>query len=513
METNVRLKLFIALLPVLLAAGRASAASLQSLRSSVFKIIVVSNEPSFSEPWKRQPSSTSSGTGFYIGNGRIMTNAHVVANGSFISILRDGDARPVPAYVEFVAHDADLAVIVPKEREFLKKLTPMHFGSLPRLMSPVATIGFPTGGEQISITEGVVSRISYRRYVHHGKARHLLVQVDSAINPGNSGGPVVQGRRVVGVAFQSFTAAENTGYIIPTPVIERFLKDIEDGSYDGHQEDGLMTMDWSLNNSSTSDYHGVDARAPKGVTVTHVAPFVPAFGEIRAGDVLTAIDNIEIGVDGKITFQGERVDFRTIYDLKQLGETASFELIREGAKKKVSFRLDKLKPHHDAVNVYAKNPRFFVYGGLVYTTLSRSYLRTWGEKWYREAPLLLRFLDAYAPMADDFADMDEFIVLAKRLPDAVNQHASGNQYGILTRVNGQPVRSIESLISLVEKAAGPFLLFEFFGSNEPLVLSVEDVRKRNPLILAKYGVTPDRWLAGPEVDGALMGDGQKEATP
>ena len=28
--------------------------------------------------------------------------------------------------------------------------------------------------------------------------------------------------------------AENTGYIIPTPVIQHFLDDIKDGSYDGH---------------------------------------------------------------------------------------------------------------------------------------------------------------------------------------------------------------------------------------------------------------------------------------
>ena len=36
--------------------------------------------------------------------------------------------------------------------------------------------------------------------------------------------------KVVGVAFQSYVNAENTGYIIPTPVIEHFLEDIKDGN-------------------------------------------------------------------------------------------------------------------------------------------------------------------------------------------------------------------------------------------------------------------------------------------
>ncbi len=481
----------------------ANAASLQSLRSSVFKIIVTSNEPSFTEPWKRQPSSSSNGTGFYIGDNRILTNAHVVANASYIDILRDGDAKPVQAFVEFIAHDSDLAILVPSDKEFLKKVTPMRFGSLPRLRSPVATIGFPTGGEQVSITEGIVSRISYRRYVHHGRAEHLLVQVDSAINPGNSGGPVVQGMRVVGVAFQSFTSAENTGYIIPNPVINRFLKDIEDGTYDGHQPDGISTMTSSLVNPSTAAYHGIDPGAPEGVVVTHVAEFAPAFSQILRSDVLTAIDGIGIGVDGKINFQGERVDFRTVYDLKLSGETVTFDVNRDSKQLKISFKLDKLKPHHDDFNVYAKNAKYFVYGGLVFTTLSRSYLRTWGEKWFREAPYLLRFLDIYSPLATDFSGYTDFVIFSKRLPDAVNQHATGNQSSIVTKVNGKDIHSIQSLIDVIEGSKDPFLIIEFFDSNEPIVLATEDVRKRNQMILERYGVSPDRWTAGAEIDGAL----------
>jgi S1-C subfamily serine protease len=485
------------------------AASLQSLRSSVFKIIVTSNEPSFTEPWKRQPSTASNGTGFYIGDNRILTNAHVVANASYIDILRDGDAKPVQAFVEYIAHDSDLAILVPRDKEFLKKVNPMRFGSLPRLRSPVATIGFPTGGEQVSITEGIVSRISYRRYVHHGRAEHLLVQVDSAINPGNSGGPVVQGMRVVGVAFQSFTSAENTGYIIPTPVINRFLKDIEDGSYDGHQPDGISTMTSSLVNPSTAAYHGIDAAEPQGVVVTHVADFVPAFNNIFRSDVLTAIDGIDIGVDGKISFQGERVDFRTVYDLKLNGETVTFDLNRDSKKLKVSFKLDPLKPHHDDFNIYAKNSKFFVYGGLVFTTLSRSYLRTWGEKWYREAPYLLRFLDIYSPVAPDFSGYKDFVIFSKRLPDAVNQHATGNQNGIVTKINGKEIQSIDSLIRVIESINDPFLIIEFFDSYEPIVLATEEVKKRNKIILERYGVSPDRWTAGAEIDGALVVGGSK----
>ena len=41
------------------------------------------------------------------------------------------------------------------------------------------------------------------------------------------------------------------------------------------------------------------------------------------------------------------------------------------------------------------------------------------------------------------------------------------------------------------------------GSDDPIVLSRKAVRERNASINERYGVAPDRWLAGPEDDGAV----------
>jgi S1-C subfamily serine protease len=468
----------------------------------VFKINVVSSEPSFSDPWKKRPPSSSSGTGFYIGDGRILTNAHVVANATFITIQRDGEAKPEPAFVRHIAHDCDLAIVEPQRQSFLEDLSPMRLGPLPKLRSPVATIGFPTGGEQVSVTEGVVSRVSYRRYVHHGHAQHLLVQVDSAINPGNSGGPVVQGRLVVGVAFQALTSADNTGYIIPTPVIRRFLKDVEDGRYDGHPDDGLTTTEWTVMNPSTAAFHGL-GEADGGIKISHVAKWSAAYGKLEVGDIALAIEGQKIGVDGKLSFQGERVDFRTVYDLKQIGEVVRFTVARDGKTREIDVEVSKGAPHHVPDNVYAKHPKYFVYGGLVFTTLSRSYLRTWGSRWYKNAPLLLRYLDIYADYDEQSADMGDIIVFSKRLPDAVNTYASQNMHGVVTAVDGRPVKSIQDLVQYLEGAKEEFIVIDFWGSNEPLVIARDKAASRNLAINETYGVSPDRWLMGAEVDGAI----------
>lgn len=66
------------------------------------------------------------------------------------------------------------------------------------------------GGDNISITKGVVSRVEVTKY-SHSQSKLMTTQIDAAINPGNSGGPVIMENKVVGVAFQGLSRSQNTG--------------------------------------------------------------------------------------------------------------------------------------------------------------------------------------------------------------------------------------------------------------------------------------------------------------
>lgn len=59
--------------------------------------------------------------------------------------------------------------------EFWEDVTPVMFGSLPRLQDAVTVVGYPIGGDTISVTSGVVSRIEVTSYVH-GATELLGVQ-------------------------------------------------------------------------------------------------------------------------------------------------------------------------------------------------------------------------------------------------------------------------------------------------------------------------------------------------
>ena len=165
---------------------------------SVIQISTFSQQPLWDAPWRFDQVRRSSGTGFVIKGKKIMTNAHVVSWARQLLVRRYQDPRPYVAKVTYAAHDCDLAIIEPEDPAFFEGMEALEIGDLPAVRSTVVTYGYPAGGEQISYTRGVVSRIEMQSYSHIGNRAYLAAQTDAAINPGNSGGPVIQDDKVVG---------------------------------------------------------------------------------------------------------------------------------------------------------------------------------------------------------------------------------------------------------------------------------------------------------------------------
>lgn len=475
------------------------------IRHSIFRIKVVSQNPNFKSPWKKFPTRQSSGTGFYIGDGQIMTNAHVVSQAKFISVQRQGDSKPIPARVMHIAHDCDLALITVDEKDYFSNIEPLKIGKTPRLRSPVSAIGYPTGGEQVSITEGIVSRIGFRQYSHSGFQRHLLLQVDSAINPGNSGGPVIQNGYVIGVAFQGHTEAENTGYIIPPPILNRFLEDIADGRYDGHPIDGLSIQEDAMSNSQSAEYWGLKSEGI-GILVSDIDPFVPLKGKLIANDILLKIDDYDIGMDARVDYEGERVHFKAIYDLKQIGESVRFRVLRNGKNHDFTFAIDKSNPHYDPGRMYPLMPRYLIYSGLVFSVLSKNYLENWGHKWMQSAPVHLRYFHENVEFEPEFNDRPEIILLVNRLPNLANAYSLHQDHQILKSLNGLEVKSLEDLAAALDHSKEKYLTFEFFNAVEPIVMPRKLSKEYHQATLDHYKIEQDHWFHQPlDVDGATGG--------
>jgi S1-C subfamily serine protease len=97
-------------------------------------------------PWQNKIQRDSTGSGFISKDRRILTNAHCVANETFLEVRKHGYATKFAARVHHISHESDLAVLMVDDDEFWKDVSPLEFGDLPYLQDGVTVLGYPTGG-------------------------------------------------------------------------------------------------------------------------------------------------------------------------------------------------------------------------------------------------------------------------------------------------------------------------------------------------------------------------------
>lgn len=458
---------------------------------SVVQIFTFSQQPAWDAPWRFDGVRRSSGTGFVIKGRRIMTNAHVVSWGRQILVKRYQDPKPYLAQVKFIGHDCDLALLEIEDESFFSGLEPLQFGELPKVRSAVITYGFPAGGEQISYTKGVVSRIEMQGYAHPGNRALLGVQTDAAINPGNSGGPVIQDDLVVGVAFQGIQGLENTGFFIPTPVIQHYLKDVEDGRYDGFPTVGIRTV--PLQNAAYRRFLKLPDNSV-GARVDSVLPIPTTEKLLQEDDVLLQIGPYSVGSDGTILYQGNRLQMSVAFNSAQNGESVPLKIWRQGAEVSVSLPVFVNEDDRKTGNQYDVLPRYFVYGGLVFTPLSLDYLKTLGRNWSDTAGAELIYDLLYRRHEAPKTMRAEPIVLATVLTDGVNANFHITGRALVDKINGVRIEKLEDVIRAFESSREAQHVIEFLpkGSFECLERAAAD--KANAAILKTYGLPADRRL-------------------
>ena len=459
---------------------------------SVVQITTFSQQPLWDTPWRFDQVRKSSGTGFVIKGKRIMTNAHVADWPRQILVHRYQDPRPYIAHVRFIGPDCDLAILEVEDDQFFKGMEALEFGALPPVRSTVVTYGYPAGGEQISYTRGVVSRIELQSYVHGGNRAYLAAQTDAAINPGNSGGPVIQDDKVVGVAFQGQPGLENTGFFIPTTIVNHFLTDIQDGRYDGFPQAGIRFV--SLQNVAYRTFLGLKDD-DVGARVDYIYDVPTTRDVLKVDDVVLKIGNYDVGSDGTIVYEGNRVSLATAITDVQSGDKIHVKFWRDKKEQEADLSVFTYKKDEAESNQHVTLPRYYVYGGLVFTPLSRDYMRTTGGGWADALNAELTYELFYRRHESPETMRPEPIVLSTVLPHSINANFDVRGRTLINTINGLKIDRLEDVIKAFESAPpeGQHVL-EFFPEKNFECLDREDVRKANAEILKAYGISKDRRL-------------------
>ena len=464
------------------AAPDLTAQAPSDIYKSVLRVEVATQNPDYRTPWNAGRFSGGIGTGFIIGPNRILTNAHVVSNARRILINVHGSPKKYPAKVDFNAHDCDLALLSVQDFTDFAKFPEFSFGEMPALESQVRVIGYPIGGDRLSVTRGVVSRIDFQAYSHSRADSHLIIQIDAAINPGNSGGPVVQDGKVIGVAFQGLRQADNTGYIIPTPVIHRFLKDVSDGKYDEYAELGVS--EFPLFNPAMRKALGLPDN-DRGVLVTKVTPTSSADGILKAGDVLMAIDGHDIDSAGMVSMDGEDVSFHEIIERKFSGDILNVRFLREGGWNDVRVTLKPLRWGRMYAIDYESKPRYIVFAGLVFQPLDTNLYAS-----VKFDDINVRRLYADFVSEGIFQEREDIVVLTRVESDPVTSRLSGFAGFAVDKINGTKVKSLRHAHDLLHpKQAPEHHVIDLFGANRPLVIPSAEIKAADARVAKAGGIS------------------------
>lgn len=470
----------------LFLAGRASWAADDLLTKSVVKIFTTMQEPNYYEPWREGSQEYVSGSGCVLVGNRILTNAHVVSNAIFIEVEKEGDSQKYIAKKEFVAHDCDLAVLKVEDPKFFQGTMPVTFGDLPFKRDKVAVYGFPVGGEEMSITEGVVSRIQLSTYAHSSRAL-MDVQTDAAINPGNSGGPVFKDKKMIGVAFQGYNAAvaQNTGFFVPMPIVKRFLTEIKSGVYRGIPTLGIWQE--TMENDSLRKYYGLKPDQT-GILVDEVLYQSSAWNQLKVNDVLMAIDGYPIANDGTIAFRkGERIGSQYPIELHYRGDQVPIKILRDKKPMTVTVTLKEDARLIPLVQ-YDKQPTYFIFDGLIFTPFNSNYPGI-----TKDTPVELKALYFHGLPSEDHK---QIILVNHILSHSINRgYDSKFNSLIVNKVNGHPISEMKDLIAAFADPKDGRHVIEIDKPKEvgtTIVLDAVKSKLASLEILEQYDIPSDR---------------------
>ena len=249
------------------------------------------------QPQMPGPRRQGVGSGWiYSADGYIVTNAHVVADATKVTVVlhdRGDHEESVPATVVGIDPRTELAVVkvdVNRDLPFLK----LGDSDSLKVASWVMAVGAPLQLEQ-TVTVGVVSAKS--RIIEPDPTLPFrlgdIIQTDASINPGNSGGPLVNLRgEVVGinVAYASPGRVGNIGigFAIAASTAKRVVPDLMQGKQIAR---GWLGVQIEELNSNLQQFYGVDY----GVRIAGVDKAGPAAeGGLQVDDIVTAADGTPV---------------------------------------------------------------------------------------------------------------------------------------------------------------------------------------------------------------------------
>lgn len=421
--------------------------SKESLIASVIRVNSTAQNWNVSQPWDKTAPTSRSALGALLSGNRVLTTADMATNVTYIELENADSTLSVPAKVIAIDYEANLALLEAdngNDDDFFEGFQAIEIGK-PIKIGDTLDIwqlednGMPIVTPSIIQSVDILSSFSAGHYFLTYRAKGSMQSASNSYTL-----PAIKDGKLIGL-LTSYDNDEQILDIVAPEIITAFLKDAEDGDYQGFPAIGIgvsFTVDPSFRSwLKLSDDTG-------GLYVTQVRKESPAEkAGIEKGDVITKIGEHEIGRRGYYTDKnyGRLYWSHLIRGVEKVNNTIELTVIRDTKEQVISATLERPVAKLVSSNTYDQAPPYLVKGGFIFQELTRSYLKAFGDDWQSKAPLDL--LDVLSSPEDYEEGRNKVVLLTATIPTPATTGYESLRSYIIKSVNGQIIADIPSLIT------------------------------------------------------------------
>lgn len=454
-------------------------------KSSVIRVNVTTQSWDFLRPWGKRQPQTRRAIGALLPGSKVLVAGELVANATYLEFETAEGGRKVPATIEAVDYEANLAILKTEEADFLKGIPELEIAE--SAIGDQLSIWQLENNGRLLVTNGPMTTAEVSPYPVDGQ--FLIYRITAQLQNRDSSFtlPVAKNGKLTGI-LMSYDSQTNNANVIPAPVIQHFLKDAADGKYDGFPRAGYGFS--PMRDPALRRFAKVPAEQQGGVYVTDILKDGPAEkAGLKKGDVLIAVNEFAVDQDGNFTdpTYGKIALSHLLGTRQMAGDTVKFRILRDGAEQALDVKLSRRNPSEYLSDPYIidKAPRFYIVGGLLLQELSREWLRSFGSDWMRRAPEHMVYADRY--QTELFTGGPRKLVyLTRVLPtDSTVGYEELNSIRV-TKINGVDLQSLDDVPKALEKPANGFHKVELEDDPKTIYLDAAEAPNTDKAVQMQY---------------------------
>lgn len=453
---------------------------------SVVRVNVTNQPWDFTRPWGKRPPFSRRAVGTVLAGGRVLVTAELVANANYVEFETAEGGQKVPATVDVVDYEANLALLKTEDTEFLKPFKPLDVGSA--AVGDILSVWQLEATGNLLVTKATMTTAEVIRYPIDDTPL-LVYRLTTPLQFRDSSFtlPVVKDDKLAGLVMRYDTTTNNAD-LIPAPVIQHFLTDAAKPPYKGFPRSGITSA--QTRDPQFRSYIGLNGNTSGGIYVTDVlAGGAAATAGIAKGDVILKIEGQAVDQDGnyKDADYG-KIGISHLFSTQHFdGETVKVTITRKGETKDLDLKLAHRPVENYVIEPYVidRAPKFYILGGLVLGELSRQYLREFGADWMKKAPEQFVYFDRQ--QNELFKDGPKKVVFLNRvLPSDLTVGYEELSQLVVKKINGVELQSLADVPAALTKPTDGLHKIEFDGEPTVIYLDAAQVAASEPSFLQKY---------------------------